>query len=251
MIRSLKELLSYKVKEINAEIGIVEDFVFDEKHWKIRYLEIDMGIGFTGEKLLVGKDLLKKPNWGKKYFSISVTMNQLKKAPKLKKYLVFTREKENMLNEYYGTPSYWNYTYVPQNEMKFYDQKKIIDEKIDSELISFNEFLDFEIVEENKVIAHCLDVLIDDVEWEIKSLIVTITGNIQIKMKEVMLPIDWIEKINYKNRKIFINKDKGFIKNAPTYSRSNSVKEIYGNMLDNHKIQVRVLFHIQTKVFAY
>ncbi len=236
MIRSLKELLGYKVEEINAEKGTVEDFLFDEKYWTIRYLEIDMGIGFPGEKLLVGRGLLKKPKWESKHFPIAVTMNQLKNAPKLKDNFPFSREKEKVWNQYYGTPSYWDDAYIPPKAIHFYNEKTIVDKDLHSELKSFNDIIDYEINVENEIIGHCSEVLIDDDKWEIKYLVATISGDTPSKKKEVMLSLDWIKKVDYDNRKIYLNKNKKFVKNAPKYSPAELVNEIYEKMLDDYHV---------------
>ena len=41
MIRSVNELQGYTVLVTNGQIGIVDEFYFDDKDWVIRYLVVD------------------------------------------------------------------------------------------------------------------------------------------------------------------------------------------------------------------
>jgi sporulation protein YlmC with PRC-barrel domain len=53
MLRSLKELFGYDIQADDGEIGKVHDFYFDEEEWTTRYLVVDTGPWFLGEKVLI------------------------------------------------------------------------------------------------------------------------------------------------------------------------------------------------------
>lgn len=232
MIRSLKELLGYNVEEINTKKGTVKDFLFDKKFWIVRYLEIDLGFILPGEKLLVNKALFKTPDWEKKHFPIALTTDQLEKAPKLEDHLTFTREYEEVWNEYYGTPSYWDYGYIPPKARHFIDDTSSIEKKVHSHLGSFQEILKYEIYAMDGKIAHNTDLLVDDEHWEVKYFVVTVVNEKLLeKNYEVMLSTDWIDKIDYVDKKIYMNVNKEFIKNAPKFYPDDMVNEVYEKKL--------------------
>lgn len=231
MIRSLKKLLSYTVEETNGNKGKVKDFLFDEEDKRVRYLEIDMGNIFSGEKVLVSESLLKSPNWESKHFPIELTMEQLEKCPKLDEHLPVSREYEKILNDYYGTPGYWDYAYIPPKAQHFWDDKAVIEKKIHTHLRSFEEVMNYRIHAENGIIGHCRDLLVEDVNWNIKYLIASIQKNSLTENYKVMLSLDWIDKIDYAEKEIHMNVTEESIKNSPEFNPSELVNEVYEKKL--------------------
>ena len=52
MKRSLKELTHFKVETRDASKGHVQDILFDEKSWIIRYINTDFGNLFSSKEVL-------------------------------------------------------------------------------------------------------------------------------------------------------------------------------------------------------
>ncbi len=87
MKRSLKNLLVFKIRETDGEKGNIKDFLFDEKKWIIRYLEVEIGSFFMGKRVLVERSFLDTPQWSTLIFPVKLTKLQIENAPELKDHL--------------------------------------------------------------------------------------------------------------------------------------------------------------------
>ena len=56
MLRSLKELVGYKVMAQDGQIGKVADFFIDDQDWVTRYLVVDTGPSIFGRKVLISPE---------------------------------------------------------------------------------------------------------------------------------------------------------------------------------------------------
>ena len=59
-LRSTHEVSGYHVKATGGEIGHVEDFLFDDETWEIRYVIVDTRNWWPAKKVLL------RPQWIKK-----------------------------------------------------------------------------------------------------------------------------------------------------------------------------------------
>ena len=53
MLSKAKTLKGYKLESLDGEIGKVEEFYFDDRHWAIRYLIADTGDWLTSRQVLI------------------------------------------------------------------------------------------------------------------------------------------------------------------------------------------------------
>ena len=53
MLHKTKTLEGYKLDSLDGEIGHVQGFYFDDRHWTIRYLVADTGNWLPGRQVLI------------------------------------------------------------------------------------------------------------------------------------------------------------------------------------------------------
>ena len=53
MLFKAKTVKGYKLDSLDGEIGKVQEFYFDDRHWTIRYLVVDTGTWLTGRQVLI------------------------------------------------------------------------------------------------------------------------------------------------------------------------------------------------------
>jgi sporulation protein YlmC with PRC-barrel domain len=80
-LRSINELEGYCIKTNNKEIGHVEDFVFDDDSWEIKYLVIGMKKIFPGKKILINISWIKIISWLESTIYINHTVDEIKNCP--------------------------------------------------------------------------------------------------------------------------------------------------------------------------
>jgi uncharacterized protein YrrD len=64
MLLSLSGIKGYQLNAQDGKIGRIDDFYFDDRKWKIKYLIVETGGWLPGRKILISSaDLYGKPDW--------------------------------------------------------------------------------------------------------------------------------------------------------------------------------------------
>ena len=231
MKRSLKEINTYSVQTIDEENGKIKNFLFDEDTWIIRYLDVEMGNFFVEKRILIPKEQIGIPEWEDQNFPIKLTMKRIDDSPGLERDLPVSRRYEQDLANYYDVVPYWptDKDLYPNREF-FFTSNKIIripknmvkEENIDTSLRSFSEVHRYSIKSIDDTFGHLSDLIIDDSDWQIVYVVLD-TKNIVPWSKQIILPVEFVEEINFPNREIRIDLTKEAIKNAPEYNSTKAV----------------------------
>ena len=65
-LRSANEILTYKVKTSDGDLGRMDDLVVEDANWFIRFLVLSTGSWFEGQKLLVATRWVGSVSWANK-----------------------------------------------------------------------------------------------------------------------------------------------------------------------------------------
>ena len=65
-LRSANEILTYKVKTSDGDLGRMDDLVVEDANWFIRFLVLNAGSWFEGQKLLVATRWVGSVSWARK-----------------------------------------------------------------------------------------------------------------------------------------------------------------------------------------
>jgi len=239
MKRSLKELKNYSLKAIDGEKGKVKNFLFDDETWIIRYLEADLGGLFSTKRVLIPRQYLGEPEWEEKHFPIDLSVKMIENSPDLDFDLPVSRKYEQELLEHYELKPYWPANIAaypprmsmlhPENPFRI-PESAAEEEKTGTNLRSFREVKGYYIHAADNGFGHVDDLIIDDEDWQIL-LVVVDTKNIVPWSKEVILPIEVIDKISYLNKEAKINLTKDTIKSAPEYKPALAINAEYEKVL--------------------
>jgi len=104
-LRSAKEVAGYHVHGSDGKIGHVVDFIVDDETWTIRYLVIDTSNWWLGNKVLIAPQWAQKINWSESMVYLDLTKDAIVRSPIWKPGAELTRELEESLREYFGTPA--------------------------------------------------------------------------------------------------------------------------------------------------
>lgn len=245
MLRSLKEIIGYDIKATNGEIGKVNDFLFDDRQWTIRYLVADTGTWLIDRLVLISPYALGEPEWKSKEFSVKLTKDQVKDSPKIENDMPVSRQEEVKLAEYYGWPDYWRgmgmavgpdpivpiQKIPPPEDIKEKAQEER--EKYDSHLRSVNEVMKYNIKAKDGELGHIHDLIADDEKWQLRYFAVD-TKKI-LPGKKVLCAIDWIKSIDFTKSAAEVDLSKESIKNSPEYNPSEPInREVEEQLYDFH-----------------
>jgi uncharacterized protein YrrD len=237
MLRSIKELLGYKIQALDGDIGKVHDFYFDDETWIIRYMVADTGSWLSGKKVLIIPSLLGQANWETQTFPVSLNRDQIEKCPDIELDKPVSRQHETRLYEYYKQAPYWLYL-TPQkvgsvppvpSKLAVSREKKEKPKKHDSHLRSTKEVKGYQIEAKDGEIGHVEDFIIEDVVNVIRYMIIDTKD--WLPGKKVLISPEWIERISWGAEKVYIELTREMIKNSPEFDPSKPV---------NRKIEERL-----------
>jgi hypothetical protein len=97
----------YHIQAENGEIGHVEDFIFDDESWTIRYLIVNTSNWWAGKKVLISPLWIEHVSWTERTVSVELTRETVKLAPEFTAQSLLDRDYETNLYGHYNRKGYW------------------------------------------------------------------------------------------------------------------------------------------------
>jgi hypothetical protein len=101
-LRSSVEVTDYQVQATDGAIGHIEDLVFDDEEWIVRYVEVDTRNWLPGKKVLVPTGRITQIDWHSQSVSMSLTQQAIQSAPPYDPSQLITPDYEIRLFTHYG-----------------------------------------------------------------------------------------------------------------------------------------------------
>ena len=232
MLRSLNELNGYHVHATDGTIGKVAEFFFDDEKWGIRYLVVDTGKWLSGRKVLISPAALRQPEWEKREFPVSLTREMVETSPAIDTDKPVARQHESDLHRHYGWEVYWagealigSPDLVKSSFSTFGHDDNKGGKPFDPHLRTTKIVSGCRVHAINGEIGHVVDFVVDDESWIISHLVVD-TGNI-LSGEKVLVPPEWVRRIEWEERKIYFEVTKEEVKNRPRYISPLPVDFVY------------------------
>jgi stress response protein YsnF len=106
-LRSVNEVIGYRISAEDDEFGHVHDFIVEEDVWTIRYLVISTRNWLPGKKVLISPGWIAKIDWVYADVEVNLPADTIKEAPEFNPSEPINREYETRLYDFYGRPKYW------------------------------------------------------------------------------------------------------------------------------------------------
>jgi uncharacterized protein YrrD len=103
-LRSLQEVLGYKIAVLDGEIGHVADFLVDDKVWAMRYIVVEQRSWLHWRRFLLPIDKVDRVIWEDSKVSVKLTRDQVKDSPDFVDAALSDHEFEASLQQYYEKP---------------------------------------------------------------------------------------------------------------------------------------------------
>jgi hypothetical protein len=232
MLCKVKTLVGYTLDSLDGAIGKVKEFYFDDRHWTIRYLVAETGTWLMDRKVLIAPYALVAVNKERQTIAIDLTRRQIEGSPSLDSDKPVSHQFEQAYYAYYGLPTYWDGPYSwggTPNFLRDYEERaseeRAREHRKDStqhpkgwdpNLRSTYSVSGHYIQALEGKLGHVEDFIIDDETWVIRYLIVD-THN-WWPGKKVLISPQWIERVSWGERKVFVKLDREAIKQSPEYT---------------------------------
>lgn len=234
MLRSLKELIGYSIRAEDGLIGKVQDFLFDDQDWGVRYMVADTGSWLSGRLVVLSPSSLGHAEWGSRVMSVTLTRDQIRSSPPLEANRPVSRQKELELVRYYGWPMYWSPSMTsagagmmggPWLAATPHEEPAESDEtpKGDPHLYSAREVTGYRVEATDGQIGHVDDFILDDSRWLFQYVVVD-TKNWWPARKVVLLPM-WISGVTWDARRVRFDLPRETIRNGPEFDPRAPVNE--------------------------
>ena len=107
-LRSSGQMEGFEVQAVDQDIGEVDDLVFDDENWVIRYLVVDTQSWWPGgPKVLVGQHWIDRIDWARQQIHVKLTREQVKHSPVYQDAPAIHRKDEVLLHRNYLRRGYW------------------------------------------------------------------------------------------------------------------------------------------------
>lgn len=101
-LRSTDNISGYCIKATDGEIGDVEDFIVDDRTWKINFLVVDTGNWFPGKKVLLTPKRIKEIDWQTNTVFVNTSVEHVTKSPEYNPAQPMNEIYEEYIHNYYG-----------------------------------------------------------------------------------------------------------------------------------------------------
>ena len=238
MLRNLTELEGYVLLAKDGDIGRCKDFLFDDRHWTVRYMVADTGKWLPGKKVLISPISLGEPDWKSQRFPVSLTKEMIENSPPLGFDEPVSRKLEENLFDYYGLAFYWGGTgiwgpgIVPKDLITSTESKNPAGTEAESaqtSLRSADEVKGYHIRAKDDEVGHVEDFILDDRTWTLRYLVVD-TRN-WLPGRKVLISPQWIKSIDWASNIVDVDMNREEIENSPAYDPSSPVKREYETQL--------------------
>jgi sporulation protein YlmC with PRC-barrel domain len=256
MLRNATDLLGHTLLAQDGEIGRIEDLYFDEQEWTVRYLVVNTGGWFSRRQVLISPTAVGELHPTRNQLTVSLTRQQVKNSPPADENRPVSRQYEQELHTFYGWEPYWmqvgysrniasalntpvepgvpgltGSVFVPSPGTTIPSESREPNTAVtpDSHLHSLKEVTGYHIHASDGEIGHVQTITIDDANWVVLYLVVD-TGN-WLPGKKVMLALEWIDQIDWRNHQVHVSLRRATIADSPEYDPDNSLNRDYEKVL--------------------
>src|ERR1043166_8705835 len=230
MHRLVSELKGYAVGAKDGDIGAVNDFLFDDELWTVRYLVADTAKWLPGRRVLITPIAIGRVDLDEKRVAVTLTREQVENSPDLDS-RELSREREAAYYDYYGWPYYWiggdvwGPGTIPAN---LSSTQRMVDEAREQpgeepHLRSAHEVTGYYIEARDGDIGHVEDFIIDDESWEIRYMVVD-TKN-WWPGKKVLVSPKWIDRVSWSDSRVYVDLSRDAIQRGPEFDAENLTRD--------------------------
>ncbi len=101
-LRSINEVIGYKINAQDDEFGHIHDFLIDEDYWRIHYLIVDSKKWLPSQKYLIDIDWIKSFDWANQTATVGLTKKMIQEAPEFDSTLPLEDHYIDRLYDHYG-----------------------------------------------------------------------------------------------------------------------------------------------------
>lgn len=228
-----RKLETAEVRARDGAVGQVDDLLFDDATWTVRYVVVDTGTWLAGRRVLLAPHAINVHATETACVSVNLTQEQIRTSPEADTGPV-TRAHEARLHEHYRWPAYWAPTHtpfasdaIPPPAAFERPAPRVPPAEVgrDPHLRSARHVRGYRLAATDGAIGVAEDFLIEPRSWRIVFLIVDTNG--WLPGGKVLLEPHTVERVSWTDAKIFVNEERAVVKTHPPYSPEHALDTEY------------------------
>jgi hypothetical protein len=237
MFCCVRRVEGFTVQSVEGSIGKVQDLLFDDLSWIIRYLIVDTHAQLARDRALLLMLSVAHIDWENEIVPVNLTKESVNNSPEVGTPLPVSRQKESQVYNYYGRTPYWGAGFslgaqaiadmVNAQDSGLLD--KLTSDIVDSHLRSTRKITGYRLTGANETIGKIVDYLVESNNWIIRYLVIETSDQ-----KHHLISPQWIHEINWPDEMMAVNLDEDLVRSAPQYEYGNFVTREYEEGLYQH-----------------
>lgn len=239
MLRSAKDLEGYAIGATDGAVGHVDDLLFDDERWTVRYLVVSTGTWLKDRRVLISPMSVGLADRAGKLLPVAITTAQVRGSPDIDTQRPVSRQQEIDYLTYYGYPFYWGGAGLwgggmfpgavapgvgglgpDAAERSAQDDAYVAalrtrHEKDDPHLRSCKAIVGCHVHASDGDIGHVQGMLVDERSWAVRYLIVD-TSNWWMGHQVLIAPL-WIDGMDDESAKVDVDLTRDAIRNSHPY----------------------------------
>jgi hypothetical protein len=259
MLWRCAEIDGYEIAARDGTIGHVDDMLFDEARWTVRWLVVDTGHWLSGRRVLLPPAALGHPDSAKRQFAVDLTRQQVERSPPFDSDRPMSRQVEAGLYDFYGWQPYWEadlmpplnylsggagagFLFMPDGgeaaaaESTGFKPGSCAslpgEPRGDPELYSIGDTTGHAIRASDGDIGHVEDFLVEEEGWRVRYMIVD-TRN-WLPGRKVLISPQWIAAVDWPERRVHVDLPRHAIETSPEFDPASPIGRGYEDALHRH-----------------
>jgi hypothetical protein len=206
MLHDLKEMIGASVLATDGEMGIIRNFLFDDRSWTVRYLVVQVGTWYKRRDVVLPIEAVERSDWTKGSFQVRWTKEQVRDSPDVDTEKPVSRQQEIAMEEYWGKMAYWVYTQFDIGAPMPTGRKYPVRTKEDPDLRGVVNLIDYQVWATDGEIGHLEGFILDEASWHLGYLDVK-TGE-WLLGRSVLIPTRWIKSVSWATCRVNLHHSK-------------------------------------------
>jgi hypothetical protein len=256
MLWRCSDIDGYEIEAKDGALGHVDDLLFEEARWTVRWLVVDTGHWLVGRRVLLPPSAMGKPDAKARRFPVDLTKQQIEESPPRASDLPISRQAEAGLYQYYGWMPYWDgdlmpplsylsggigtgFFFPPEDERLESSDRAAAGDKPgaaalagDPHLRSVGDTTGHATRASDGDIGHVEDFLVDDDAWRIRYMIVDARN--WLPGRKVLIAPQWIKELDWSERRVLLDLTRDAVENSPRYDPRRPLAREYEAQLHGH-----------------
>lgn len=219
---------TFSIHTTDGELGKIKDYYFDEVSGHIRYLVVDTEKFLFRNLVLVSPMSIKEIHEDDEAIYLNLSNEKLENSPPFNSVDTVSRLYEQVYNEYFAWPNYWESMHGPwvigpfgiawhhyEQDFDPLKQSKKQEELEKCHLLSLNNIRSFSIQGHGQHFGHIQSLILNIESFKIDYWVIDTVNFFPSKL--VLFPYEKDLKYNWMEKLVEVNYTKSEIKQAPAY----------------------------------